>query len=232
MFRDYFKLLLHKIRQSALPLSRHEWFSCKGKEVKDSLLRVCVVVKTSKMQISRRTLADYAKLHWKACDTCSKIVFLHSSNHTIDLWRYRQSQYDWLKWRKNNRTARATPAASTLESKNTFTQVQTIFCTDEFCTWTTWLHGANANSLTDHNGDYVSPCKFWDQWIDEEIHLLLHVVLDYKVGKAGKGVGKETVYHDFADWFCVKFDFKQLKRNALYEGNKLRLATFLLSKQR
>ena len=231
MFCDYFKLLLHKIRQSALPLARHEWFSCKGKEVKDLLLRVCIVVRTSKMQISRRTLADYVtKLHWKTCDTCSKIVFLHSSNHTIDLWRYRQSQYDWLKWQKNNRTARATRAASTLESKATFTQVRTNFCTDEFCTWTTWLQWANANSLTDHNGDYLGPCKFWDQWIDEEIHLLLHVVLDYKVGKAGEGVGKETVYHDFADWFCVKFDFKQSGTHFTKETN-YDLATFLLRKQ-
>ena len=28
---------------------------------------------------------------------------------------------------------------------------------------------------------------------DEEINLLLHVVLDYKVGKAGEGVDWETV---------------------------------------
>ena len=68
-------------------------------------------------------------------------------------------------------------------------------------------------------------------WIDEEIRLFLHVVLDYKVGKVGEGVGKETVYHDFANWFCVKFDFKQSGTHFTKETN-CDLATFLLSKQR
>ena len=42
------------------------------------------------MKISRRRLADYVKtLHQKACRTCSTIIFLHSTNQIIDLWRCR-----------------------------------------------------------------------------------------------------------------------------------------------
>ena len=59
--------------------------------MKDLLLRAPVVVRTSNMKISpRRRLADYVKtLHQKACRTCSTIIFLHSTNEIIDLWRYR-----------------------------------------------------------------------------------------------------------------------------------------------
>ena len=42
------------------------------------------------MKISRRRSADYVKtLHQKACRTCSTIIFLHSTNPIIDLWRCR-----------------------------------------------------------------------------------------------------------------------------------------------
>ena len=38
--------------------------------------------------ISRRHLADYVKkLHHSACRTCSTIIFSHSTNQIIDLWR-------------------------------------------------------------------------------------------------------------------------------------------------
>ena len=58
--------------------------------VKDLLLRAPVVVRTSNMKISRRRLADYVKtLHQKAWRTCSTIIFLHSTNQIIDLWRCR-----------------------------------------------------------------------------------------------------------------------------------------------
>ena len=58
--------------------------------MKDLLLRAPVVVRTSNMKISRRRLADYVKtLHQKACRTCSTIIFLHSTNEIIDLWRCR-----------------------------------------------------------------------------------------------------------------------------------------------
>ena len=41
------------------------------------------------MKISRRRLADHIKtLHQKACCTCSTIVFPHSTNQIIDLWRF------------------------------------------------------------------------------------------------------------------------------------------------
>ena len=44
--------------------------------MEDLLLRARVVVRTSKMKISRRRLADYVKkLHQKACRTCSTIIF-------------------------------------------------------------------------------------------------------------------------------------------------------------
>ena len=56
--------------------------------MKDLLLRARVVVRISNMKISRRRLADYVKtLHQKACRTCSKIIFFHSTNQIIDLWR-------------------------------------------------------------------------------------------------------------------------------------------------
>ena len=47
-------------------------------------------LRTSDMKISRLRLADYVKtLHQKACHTCSTIIFLHSTNKIIDLWRCR-----------------------------------------------------------------------------------------------------------------------------------------------
>ena len=56
--------------------------------VKDLLLRARVVVRTSNIKIPRRRLADYVKhLHQKVCRTCSTIIFLHSTNPIIDLWR-------------------------------------------------------------------------------------------------------------------------------------------------
>ena len=59
--------------------------------MKDLLLRARVVVRTSNMKISRRRLADYDKtLHQKACRTCSTIIFLHTTNQIIDLWRCRR----------------------------------------------------------------------------------------------------------------------------------------------
>ena len=43
------------------------------------------------MKISRRRLVDYVKsLHQKACRTCSTIIFPHSINQIIDLWRCRR----------------------------------------------------------------------------------------------------------------------------------------------
>ena len=58
--------------------------------MKDLLLRAPVVVRTSNMKIPRCRLANYVKtLHQKACRTCSTIIFLHSTNQIIDLWRCR-----------------------------------------------------------------------------------------------------------------------------------------------
>ena len=65
-------------------------FALSKKWMKDLLLQARVVVRTSNMKILRRRLADYVKtLHQKACCTCSTIIFLHSTNQIIDLWRCR-----------------------------------------------------------------------------------------------------------------------------------------------
>ena len=56
--------------------------------MKDLLLRARVVFRISNMKISRGHLPDYVKtLHQKASRTCSTIIFLHSINQIIDLWR-------------------------------------------------------------------------------------------------------------------------------------------------
>ena len=67
-------------------------FACLVRMVfmKDFLLGARVVIRTSNMEFSRRRLADYVKtLKQRACRTCSTIVFLHSTNQVIDLWRCR-----------------------------------------------------------------------------------------------------------------------------------------------
>ena len=75
--------------------------------MKNLLPRALVVVRTSKRKISRHCLVDYVKtLHQKACGTCSTIIFLHSTNQNIDLWRCRCRRHllnpscpcDWFKW--------------------------------------------------------------------------------------------------------------------------------------
>ena len=78
-------------RRTALSLAWYEWFSCKGKEWKIYCCEFALSsLRTSTMKISLRRLADYVKtLHQKACRTCSTIIFLHSTNQIIDLWRCR-----------------------------------------------------------------------------------------------------------------------------------------------
>ena len=77
--------------RTALSLPWYEWFSCKGKEWKIYCCELALsTMRTSNMKISHRLLADYVKsLHQKACRTCSTIIFLHSTNQIIDLWRCR-----------------------------------------------------------------------------------------------------------------------------------------------
>ena len=74
-----------------------------AKTKKDLLLRARVVVRTSNMKISRRCLADYVKkLHQnKACRTCRKTIFPHSTNQIMDLWpcRYRHWFSLLTEWR-------------------------------------------------------------------------------------------------------------------------------------
>ena len=76
-------------KRSALSLAWHEWFSCKGKEEKIYCSELPLSTEPQ-IWISRRRLADYVKtLHQKAYRTCSTIIFLHSTNQIIDLWRCR-----------------------------------------------------------------------------------------------------------------------------------------------
>ena len=78
-------------RRAFLSLDRYEWFSWKKQRLKDLPSRARIVVKTSKMKISRRCLADCVKnFHQKACRTCSTIIFPRSTNRIIDLWRCRR----------------------------------------------------------------------------------------------------------------------------------------------
>ena len=59
--------------------------------MKDLLLRFSVVVRTLNMKISRRRLADYVKkLHHEAYSTWNAIIFTHSTNQVIALWRCRR----------------------------------------------------------------------------------------------------------------------------------------------
>ena len=54
-------------------------------------LQARVGVRTSNMKFSRRRLVYKSKkMHQKACRTCSTIIFLHSTNQIIDLWRCRR----------------------------------------------------------------------------------------------------------------------------------------------
>ena len=75
-------------RRTALSLAWYEWFSCKGKEWK---IYCCEFALSSEPQIWNFTSSfHYVKtLHQKACRTCSTIIFLHSTNQIIDLWRCR-----------------------------------------------------------------------------------------------------------------------------------------------
>ena len=71
--------------------------------MKDLPLRARVVVRTLNMKISRRRLADFVKtLHQKACRTCSTIIFPHSTNQIIDLWRCRRQILNSLLFHKEN----------------------------------------------------------------------------------------------------------------------------------
>ena len=50
-------------------------------------LRARVLVRSSNMKIARRHLAAYVrKLHHRAWPKCSTFVFLHSTNHIVNLW--------------------------------------------------------------------------------------------------------------------------------------------------
>ena len=57
----------------------------KVQRMKNLMLRARVVVRTSKMKISRRCLANYVKqLRQKACITCSSVMCPHSANQIIN----------------------------------------------------------------------------------------------------------------------------------------------------
>ena len=89
MLCDYSMLFICKNRRSVLSLDWHKWFSSKRLRMKYLLMWARVLVRTSSIKISRRHLADFVKkLHQSACRSCSTIIFHHSINHIIDLWRF------------------------------------------------------------------------------------------------------------------------------------------------
>ena len=62
----------------------------KKQKMKDLLLQVRVVVRTSNIKIPRRRLVDCVKnLNQKACRTWSTIFFPYSTNQSIRWWRWR-----------------------------------------------------------------------------------------------------------------------------------------------
>ena len=76
-------------RRSALSLAWHEWFSCKGKEEK---IYCCELPSSTEPQIWKFLVVVWQirqNIAPKACRTCSTIIFLHSTNQIIDLWRCR-----------------------------------------------------------------------------------------------------------------------------------------------
>ena len=78
-------------RRAFLCLDWYKWFSRKRQRLKDLPSWARIVVKTSKMKVSRLRLADCVKnFHQKACRTCSTIIFPRSTNRIIDLWRRRR----------------------------------------------------------------------------------------------------------------------------------------------
>ena len=89
-------------RRSALSLAWDECFSCKENEknekrMKDLLRGARVVFRASIMKFSSRRLADYIRTFLqKACRTCSTIIFPHSTNQIIELWRCRCLQLNSL----------------------------------------------------------------------------------------------------------------------------------------
>ena len=77
-------------RRSALSLAWYEWFSCKGKERK---IYCCELALSSEPQMWKFHVAVWqttSKHRTKMRPrTCSTIIFLHSTNEIIDLWRWR-----------------------------------------------------------------------------------------------------------------------------------------------
>ena len=64
--------------RSALTLDLHKWFSCKGKRMKDLLLRA--------LKFYDGYLHRHKKLHRKACHTCSTIILPYSRCLITDQW--------------------------------------------------------------------------------------------------------------------------------------------------
>ena len=75
-------------RWGALSLAWHECRALTQRQrVQDLLLWICVVVRTSNLNISRRCLPDYVKtLQQKAYPTCSTIIFPYATNEIVGLW--------------------------------------------------------------------------------------------------------------------------------------------------
>ena len=91
VFCDYSMLIaLYKIGELHFRLLGTNGFHVKAKSERSSAASLRCR-QNLKYEISRRRLADSVKtLQQKACLTCSTIIFLHSTNQIIDLWRCRR----------------------------------------------------------------------------------------------------------------------------------------------
>ena len=76
-------------RRSALPLAWYEWFLCKGKEWKVYCCGLALSSEPQKWKFHVVIWQTTWKLHQKACRTSSTIIFPHSTNQIIYLWRRR-----------------------------------------------------------------------------------------------------------------------------------------------
>ena len=70
-------------RRSAFSFAWHEWFHVKAKNE-----RFTVASSRCRQNLKYENFTSLSgRLHQKACRTCTTIIFLHSTNQIIDLWR-------------------------------------------------------------------------------------------------------------------------------------------------
>ena len=82
-------VMLYKIGKVHFSLVCREWFSCKGKEWKIYCCGHAMSTEPQKLKfhVDRRLTEYVQNFQQKACRTCSTIIFLRSTNQTLNLWR-------------------------------------------------------------------------------------------------------------------------------------------------